>query len=530
MPVQPGARRREPDAAGGSLEELVTQMELELLDLSAECWLCHVQDGGRSGDRSQLGHFREVRQVPQLHDRNLCCAGMANEPDRHLSYGSVHAKVFRNGAHLRPSPTQAGSIGPMTSSAEPDFDVVVIGGGAAGLAAAVGAAQAGATVCLVEQYGFLGGAATNSSVLTHCGFFDQTKEQVVKGVGQQVLDKLADRQLYRTETVHETGNTIVLLDMETTKLVYDELVGEAEVRLLLHATLIAADTEDDKIASVEVAHRGGRETISARAFVDCSGDGALIAASRAGELLSSVEQRQASTLVMRVGGVDEGADISSTTMAAAVRTYEERSGNTLVRSSGIAVRMPVTREVMLLLVDQHRDVLDVEGLTAAEIQGRRLSWQYLQAFRQFLPGWDSSFLAATGPQIGIRESRRLQGQDAVVADDVSSGRKRPEDAIARCGWPMEDHVAPGETTYGAIRNHGWYHIPYGAICSMTTANLWAGGRLVSSDNRAYASLRVMGTSFATGHACGAAAAVYAATGAHDYELTRQHLEKQGALV
>jgi ribulose 1,5-bisphosphate synthetase/thiazole synthase len=412
-----------------------------------------------------------------------------------------------------------------------DFDVVVVGGGAAGIAAAVGAARSGSEVCLIEQYGFLGGAATNSSVLTHCGFFDQTGAQVVRGVGQEVLDRLDAHRLYRTHTVPESGNTIVLLDLETTKTVYDELVTSAGVELLLHSTLVGATTEEGRITGVEVAHRGGRERITGRAFVDCSGDGALLAAAGADDvMLSHVAERQASTLVMRVGGVRDEADLSQAGIAAAVGKYTAETGADLVRTSGIAVRMPVSREVMMLLVDQHRDVLDVHELTRAELEARRLSWLYLEAFRRYLPGWEDGYLAGTGPQIGIREGRRLRGRDQVSAADVSAARKRPHDAVARCGWPMESHVAPGVTEYGKIAGGGWYHIPYGAICAASTENLWAGGRLTSSDNRAYASLRVMGTSFATGHACGVAAAVYADGGRHDYAAVREGLERQGALV
>lgn len=411
-----------------------------------------------------------------------------------------------------------------------EFDVVIVGGGAAGVGAALGAARSGASVCLIEMYGFLGGAATNGSVLTHCGFFDQTKEQVVRGTGQQVLDKLEERKLYQAQTMEESGNTVVLLDMETTKSVYDELIDEAGVTLFLHSHLVSAEASDGIITSVQFAHRGGTVTVAGRSFIDCSGDGALIAAASADHTVSPVDERQASTLVLRIGRVDEDADLSWPGMERAVDAYAEKTGVTLVRKSGIAVRLPVSREVFLLLADQHRDVLDVAELTRAEIEARQLGWHYFNAFRESLAGWESSFLSATGPQLGIRESRRLVGVDSVSADDVSDARKRPDDAVARCGWPMEDHVEPGVTQYGGIKDKGWYHIPYGAICSASTENLWAGGRLVSSDNRAFASLRVMGTALATGHACGVAAAVYAQHGRHDYALTRQGLEQQGALV
>lgn len=413
---------------------------------------------------------------------------------------------------------------------ETEFDVVVIGGGSAGIAAAIGAARSGASVCLVEKYGFLGGAATTSSVLALCGFFDQNKNLVVAGVGRQVLDQLRNRDIYQTQTVPETGNTIVLLDLETTKSVYDDLITAAGVRLLLHSQLISATVIDGQITAVNVVHRGGIETITGRAFVDCSGDGALIDAAGAGAMVSVPAERQASTLVMRVGAVSEDADLSMAGMTRAVAAYRPVAEMDLVRSNGIAVRMPLSREVMLLIADQHGDALDVTDFTAAEVHSRRLSWQYLAAFQKSLAGWENSFLASTGPQLGIRETRRLRGRQAVTTKDVSDGHKDASDAIARGGWPMEDHVTVGTTEYGGIADKGWYHVPYGAICSDTTDNLWAGGRLTSSDNRAYASLRVMGTSFATGHACGVAAAVYAADGRHDYVRIRALLEHQGALI
>jgi hypothetical protein len=120
--------------------------------------------------------------------------------------------------------------------------------------------------------------------------------------------------------------------------------------------------------------------------------------------------------------------------------------------------------------------------------------------------------------------------ETVSPVDVSSGRKRPRDVIARGGWPIEDHSAPGEPSYSGIKDDGWFDIPYGSIASSGITNLWAGGRLISSEPRAFASVRVMGTAFGTGHAAGIAAALYAAEGRTDVGNVQRELAAQGALL
>ena len=419
----------------------------------------------------------------------------------------------------------------MTSiSARTSYDVVVVGGGAAGVAAAVSAARTGASVCLVERYGFLGGAATNSSVLAYCGFFDQSREQVVRGIGQDFLDELERQELLTLETSPATGNTIVVLDMETTKTVLDQLVRDAGVDVLFHSTLVAADTDNERISAVHIAHRGGTLRLSASAFVDCSGDGALLEAAGAEFQLSPVERRQASTLVMRVGGVGEDADLSTEAMDTAFAAYGQATGEVLTRSNGTCVRMPRSRELMLLLADAYVDVLDVHQLSRAELDGRARARHYLNALKAGMPGWSGAYLASTGPQIGIREARRMLGRESVSADDVLSARRRPQDGIARCGWPMEYHSTPGATEYSGIRDRKWYDIPYGAVTSANITNLWGAGRLTSSDSRSFASLRVMGTSFATGHAAGLAASLHSSAGSVDLPKLRGLLQDQGALL
>jgi hypothetical protein len=411
-----------------------------------------------------------------------------------------------------------------------DYDVVVVGGGAGGMGAAVGAAQSGAKVLLVEKYPFLGGAATISSVLALCGIFDQRGEKVVAGVADLLLDRLREHGGYREKTMGWTGNRIVLLDAETTKRAYDEVVADAGVDVLVHTTLIGAEKRDDLVTTVELHHRGGRETVRAAAFVDGSGDGALLAEAGAATRVEPVERRQTSSLVCRFGGVAEDADLSREGTRAAVADYAHSGGVQLPRDYGIMARLPLTGEILAILVDEQVDALDAAALSRNEADGRRQSRHYLEALRKHLPGWAGAYLIETGPQMGIRETRHLAGRATLTAEDVLTSRKQPSESIARCGWPVEDHAGIGVTRYTPLSDQGWYDIPYGAICSSNTDNLWAVGRLTSSDAEAYASVRVMGTALATGHAAGVAAAQYSFGRPHDLPAIRAELRSQGAIV
>lgn len=413
----------------------------------------------------------------------------------------------------------------------------MVGGGAGGVSAAVGAAQSGAKVALVEKYGFLGGAATNSSVLAYCGFYTQAGQQVVKGVGQQFLDILEAEKVFRAEKQENSGNTIVLLDRETTKRSLDVLVSGAGVDVFLHAhfvDVISQDHPDDEgpaISGIQVQHRGGFIELRAKSFVDASGDALLGFAAQADLLVSPPPERQGSTLVMHIGGVSSQQVLpSGADMDDALRKHANENGSSVPRSNAVCVRSPLTKELMVLLADQHVDALDVDALTRAEIDGRKVAFEIFKAFQAHLPGWQESYLSHTGPQIGIRETRRIAGNGTVRAEHVFDGYTNPDEAVAKCGWPIEDHSKPGRTTYSSIGNDGWYHIIHSALQSQSHRNLWAAGRTISSDPKAYASVRVMGTGFATGHAAGVSAALQAAStdGTAKTQEVRSELLRQGA--
>jgi hypothetical protein len=420
---------------------------------------------------------------------------------------------------------------PGLSSATENCDVVVVGGGSGGVGAAIGAAQAGAQVKLIERYPFLGGAATASSVLSYCGFFDQRRELVVGGVGGELLERLQARGAYQEITFKWSGNTVVMIDPEFTKLTLDQMLADAGVSVALHSQLVGASGDSDRITELTVATAGQLRTLSAPTFVDASGDGNLAYLSGASVTSPEPSERQAATLSMRIGGVKPDAIITSDAMRVAVAAHNAKSERKLGRDHGPAARLPLTGDVTMQIVDQEVDALDAHDLTRAESAARLQAWDYLSAFREGIKGWEDAYLVATGPQIGVRETRHVVGRYAVTGDDVLRARRRPEDGIARCGWPIEEHQGIGATKYTPIEGRSFYDIPLDALHSVDRSNLWAAGRLVSCDARAYCSLRVMGTSFATGQAAGVAAALQARGGSEPSATeVRQELGRQGAMI
>jgi hypothetical protein len=411
------------------------------------------------------------------------------------------------------------------------YDVVVVGGGSGGIGAAVGAAQTGASVHLIERYPFLGGAATASSVLSYCGFFDQRRELVVAGVGGDLLERLRAGGAYEEITFKWSGNTVVMIDPEYTKLTFDRMVLDAGVSVGLHSYLVGADSEGERITAVTASTAGVTRRITAGSFIDASGDGNLALMAGASVTSPPAAERQAATLSMRIGGISPDWVISSDAMREAVAAHNATSERKLERDHGPAARLPLTGELTMQIVDQTLDALDPHELTRAEQLGRLQAWDYLDAFRRYIPGWEAAYLVATGPQIGIRETRHIAGRYAVTGEDVLGARLRPDDGIARCGWPIEEHQGIGSTRYTPIEGRAFYDIPLDALRSLDRENLWAAGRLVASDPRAFCSLRVMGTAFATGQAAGVAAALQARQDLSPRSAqVRQELIKQGALV
>ncbi len=334
---------------------------------------------------------------------------------------------------------------------------------------------------------------------------------------------------YRSPT---TNNWIVLLEPERLKVALDRVLAAHGVDVFLHSRVAAASRTARALESVTVAGMDGRFRLIAESYVDASGDANLALVSgvpmRTGDSRGRI---QAYTMPLRIGGLAPDTKIDRALMQAAVAEFNEGSPHKIHRTdAGIFTRVPGTTDFWWLVVDREMPDLSSGSFTRAEQSGREMSMQLVEILRARVPGFENAWLAQTGPQIGVRETRHPAARYEITHDDVLQGRLR-EDGIARGAWPIELHSEAGRPIYEHVGGAGYFHVPYDAIRARDLDNLWYAGRVIGADDYAYGSVRVMGTAFATGEAAGVAAALAAKTSA---TLTpaalREALTDLGALI
>ncbi|WP_158971480.1 FAD-dependent oxidoreductase, partial [Chachezhania sediminis] len=270
----------------------------------------------------------------------------------------------------------------------------------------------------------------------------------------------------------------------------------------------------------------------AGAYVDATGDANLsLVAGQPMRVGNGEGQLQAATVPIRIGGLPAGLQIDRQRMQAAIAEFNHRSEHRIDRTdAGIYTKVTGTTDFWWLVIDREMPDLTSASFTKAEQTGREMAHTLVQVLKETVPGFENAWLAQTGPQLGIRETRHPAARYEVSHADVLAGQ-RTQDGIARAAWPIENHTEAGKPIYEFVGGEGYFHVRYDAVRAQGLDNLYYAGRVIGADSMAYGSIRVMGTAFATGEAAGVAAALTAKTGtAPDAAAVRAALESGGALI
>ena len=416
-----------------------------------------------------------------------------------------------------------------------DVDVCVAGGGPAGLGAALAAARAGARVCLLERYGFLGGNFTAASVGTICGLYvaeDNSFAYVTRGIAEEVAEALKSEGA-ANGPVPFKGTAVLLYVPWAAKRLFDHLVsGQEGVTLFLHALVSDVVVTDERVEAVVVATKRGPRVVRARAFVDATGDADLVFHAGVPWTIGDPGQRQFASMQFYMQHVDMSA--AFTAGPDALNQAIAAHGDHLSRDGGALLPTFRPGEVIGAMTRVRGsdgaplDVTDLAQATYGELEGRRLAEQAAAFVQEHVPGFADAFLADTAPALGVRETRRAVGRYVLRGEEVA-GLGRFDDAVAAGAWPQEYHVSGRSTEYRPLPEGGYYQIPFRALEPQGVTNLFVAGRCISADHDALASTRVMAPSLALGQAAGTAAALLARDELTVDDLQRS-LKEQGAFI
>ncbi len=372
-----------------------------------------------------------------------------------------------------------------------EADVVVVGGGPAGTAAAIASARAGASTVLVERFGYLGGTATASLMACINGFRNQVEPdstQTVKGIAQEIILELhglggLGKSPYPQKPYDITKGELeysYAVDTEKLKFVMMKLCADAGVELMLHTWFSMPIMEGDRAAGVIVENKSGRQAVLAKVVVDASGDGDV--AARAGcefwQIRHDEGRRLNDGLMYRI---EFGHTRPAQPMAC------DFGANSVVWGPGVG---PI-------------DGTDAAELSRAEVDARLRVFEDFQSKQRQNPGLADARVVETPPLLGIRQTRFIEGDYKLTADDALSGH-RFDDVVAISSCPVIHYYG-----YRRYLEHEGYDIPYRCLVPKKIDGLLIAGRCISSEQQPYESHRAMAPIMAIGHAAGAAAALCA---------------------
>ena len=412
----------------------------------------------------------------------------------------------------------------MKISERAECDVLVCGGGTAGLAAAIAASRGGASVILLERHGFCGGICVGSLVHTFDGVRNcRNYEQFV--VGGIPLEVIAELRAASGLATPDNPPECLTFDPEALKLTADRMLRRAGVRVLYHLFATAVEREGAGIGSVIAAGKEGLWEIRARYVIDSTGDGDVSAF--AGAAYEKDTALQSISQHFRIGGLRgerswrelENACRAAMDQAYAAGTAPKYGGPWIIRIRAGEVTLNCTR----LYGDGSR----TEDLTRGEMQGREDMYAIWRIFREAIPEFRDSFVLVSGVQIGVRETRRILGDYQITGADILENRPC-DDAIALGAWPIDIHPSDGRVGVHPHKEDppAPYQIPARVLLVRDLDNLMVAGRCLSATHEAHGSTRVSGTAMAVGEAAGTHSALAAQAGVKLREVAIHRVQDQ----
>jgi|LFRM01.1.fsa_nt_gb hypothetical protein len=440
-----------------------------------------------------------------------------------------------------------------------DYDVLVLGGGTAGVVAAIAAARSGAATLVIEKNSYLGGVAATS--IPFLGMYDGRDRRVNAGIPQELVERMKaeggslDGVFGATWMDKDYRFSITPFEEETYKFIAQEMLVEAGAEVLFHTFISRVFMDGDHIQGVEVVNKSGTSLYTAKTYVDCTGDADV--AYRCQVPMVEKQHVQNASMLFKIGGVDTKRVYEALQNGDGITGWDEWHNRILVGprlddpQEGV-IHMaghfvgPGGRETTFTAISTISDQFSInatrtvgidgtsaEDLSRAEISERRNVHDLVVALRQKVPGMEKCHLLYTAP-IGIRESRNIIGDYVLQKEDVLSARQF-DDAVVRGAYPIDIHDPKGgRTQFHFIKDGGSYSIPYRCFVPKGVDNLLVAGRSLSASHEAMGTARIMGAVMSQGQAMGTAAAQLAAanklTREIDIAALQQALTAAGALI
>ena len=410
-----------------------------------------------------------------------------------------------------------------------DVDILVVGGGMAGVGAAVAAGRAGLKTLVVEYFGCLGGNGTSGMVNNFCGYTTSgpNKVQIVQGVGGEIHKKLFQRNGVGSMKSY-TFNPEIL------KMVLDEEAAEANVKLLYYTQVVDSIVESNVVKGVFIENKAGRQAILAKRVLDCSGDGDVCASAGVPfELGDGVGGFLACDMAFHI--VNVGSNFNPSTVNPAAAEAMKSGEYKITRPQAIIQNIMVPGAYWVNWAGVPREVngIDPYNLAQAAVEGRKVVRELRRFLRDKIAGMENAEVIDTAPKMGLRETRRVMGGHLLTGEEVLAGTKF-KDGIGACAWPIEIVDPVKGRKFEFLKDGDFYTIPYRCLVPDKVENLLMAGRFVSCNHQAQASARVMGPAVVMGQAIGSAAALSIKKGVSprklDVSLLQQELANAGAFL